>query len=220
MPTEATIADLIPQCLEGDSGTAWCEFVARTQPVIASVILRIVRRYSNPDPALVDDLVQETYLRLCRNDYRPLREFQQRHDDAIFGFLKVVAGSVVTDHFRSTSAQKRLGDYALDREEVTENTASAPPNAEQATMVREINQQLDQIAGSGRDKAIFWLYYKHGYTSRDIAALPEMELSQKGVESCIYRLTQALRSLVMRQRGVRSSPQEGDLHSTTLGDMG
>lgn len=194
-------------------------FVSKSQPVIASVILRIVRRYSTPDPGLVDDLVQETYLRLCRNEYRALKEFQERHDDAIFGFLKVVAASVVTDHFRSANAQKRLAAKMPEGDDVTESIASPAANAERSAMVREIDLRLDQLAGNGRDKTIFWLYYQHGYTARDIAALPGVDLSPKGVESCIYRLTHALRTLVAQRRRTVSSSPEGDIASSTLGDM-
>ena len=220
MPGESTIADLIPLCLESDSGAAWREFVARTQPVIASVIFRLVRRYSKPDPSLIDDIVQDTYLRLCRNGYRALRDFKEQHDDAIFGFLKAVAASVATDHFRSAKAQKRFADNPPSQEEVTESAASVPANAEQVAMVREVNERLDQLAGSSRDKVIFWLYYQHGYSARDIAALPEVGLSAKGVESCIYRLTHALRSFVMRPRGSTSLAEKGNVPSSTLGDIG
>jgi hypothetical protein len=68
VPTpKRTAAELIASCLEADSASAWREFVARFQPLIASVILRTIRRYGESNLSLADDLVQETFLRLLRN---------------------------------------------------------------------------------------------------------------------------------------------------------
>jgi DNA-directed RNA polymerase specialized sigma24 family protein len=41
---------------------------------------------------------------------------------------------------------------------------------------------------------IFWLYYKRGLTTKEIAGLPFINLSVKGVESTLHRLVQLLRS--------------------------
>jgi RNA polymerase sigma-70 factor (ECF subfamily) len=133
---ELSSAELIASCLGDGSPSVWREFVGRFQPLIASVILRTIRRYGEFNSSLVDDLVQETFLRLCKDDFRALRQFEQRHEDAIFGYLKVVAASVTTDHFRSLSAQKRIGDRLAEPEEVIDMHVSTPANAEQALMLR------------------------------------------------------------------------------------
>ena len=44
-----------------------------------------------------------------------------------------------------------------------------------------------------RDRTVFWLYYKHGFTAKAIAALPAVGLTVKGVETVIFRLTKAIR---------------------------
>jgi RNA polymerase sigma-70 factor, ECF subfamily len=188
---------LIASCLGDGSEAAWGEFVSRFQPLIASVILRSVRRYGQADRGLVDDLVQETFLRLCKNEGRALRQFQEKHEAAIFGFLKVIAISVATDHFRSIHAQKRVADWQPESEEVIDTVASTPPNSEQVALMREIQDFLD-LETNQRDKIIFWLYYRQGFTARDIATLPDVGLTEKGVESSIYRLTKAVRAFVVR----------------------
>jgi RNA polymerase sigma-70 factor, ECF subfamily len=45
-----------------------------------------------------------------------------------------------------------------------------------------------------RDRIVFWLYYRQGYTAGEIAGLPAVALTVKGVESLLYRLTAALRA--------------------------
>jgi RNA polymerase sigma-70 factor (ECF subfamily) len=216
---ESAIAELIASCLDGDKETAWCEFVSRFQPLIASVILRIARRYGRSDRDLVDDLVQETFLRLCKNQGRALRQFLERLETAIFGYLKVVAASVVTDYFRSLNAQKRLGDKLPEPEELIDASTSTSPNAEQATMVREVNECIERLAESGRDKTIFWLYYQQGLTASDISSLPNIGLTTKGVESCIYRLTKAVRNLIVKKTAPHERAARAEMPST-FGEMG
>ena len=45
-----------------------------------------------------------------------------------------------------------------------------------------------------RDRNLFWLYYLQGLTADEIAALPASELSAKGVESALRRVTTWLRN--------------------------
>src|ERR1051326_3299915 len=70
------------------------EFVARFQPVIAGVIVKRLLRYTRwINPADVDDLVQETLLKICKNNSQILRNFEFRHVNAFRGFLKVMAAN-------------------------------------------------------------------------------------------------------------------------------
>jgi len=190
-----TIAEILDACLKTGDEAAWLAFVARFQPLIAGSIFRVTRRYGSLSPALVDDLIQETYLRLCKDDCHALRAFEARHEEAILGYLKVIATSVALDYFRARSTQKR-------REEV-ENNGTLPDvgvpstTIEQSALLRELDQRL-AASETVRDRTIFWLYYRQGYTAKDIAAIPSLGLTQKGVESCIYRLTQLLRLAVNR----------------------
>src|SRR5690349_19140827 len=89
---------LVSLCLQTGAELLWAEFVRQSQPIIAGVILRIMRRWSRPMPRLVDDLVQETYVKLFANDALALRKFVSHHENAMYGFLKVVASNVAQDH--------------------------------------------------------------------------------------------------------------------------
>jgi RNA polymerase sigma factor (sigma-70 family) len=221
VPTpERSAAELIVLCLEAGSASAWREFVARFQPLIASVILRSIRRYGESNPSLADDLVQETFLRLCKDDSKALRQFEQRHEDAIFGYLKVVAASVTMDHFRSLGAQKRRGDRLAESEEAIDLHVSTPANAEQSLMLREIDQCIERVSDSKRDQTIFWLYYQQGFTAKDIAQLPNIGLTAKGIESCIYRLTKAVRQAVLvHQSTDKQQKSKGERPPSTLGEV-
>jgi RNA polymerase sigma-70 factor, ECF subfamily len=204
-------AEIVIACLESGSEAAWTAFVKRFQPLIASSVARVVRRNGHLTPELIDDLIQETYLRLCKDNCRTLRDFQAQHDEAIFGYIKVIATSVALDHFRARATQKRRGEVEDDGTNLQASTPSS--TIEQTMLLKELDQQLASTE-TERDRTIFWLYYRQGYTARDIAAIPQLGLTQKGVESCIYRLTQLLRSAV---RSNASDHPKGFPPQNTLG---
>jgi RNA polymerase sigma-70 factor, ECF subfamily len=205
-------AEIVRACVDTGDEAAWKAFVRCFQPLIASSVLRVARRYGVPSKTLADDLVQETYLRLCRDNCRALRDFQARHDQAIFGYIKVIATTVAFDHFRARSADKRKGETPLDNSGSEAQITSA--NMEQSALIGELDRRL-AATESSRDRSIFWLYYRQGFTAKDIATMPHIGLSQKGVESCIYRLTQLLRD-ALKSRGVES---KGKPKANTLGVM-
>ena len=82
-------------------------------------------------------------------------------------------------------------------------------------LIGEIDQRL-AATETDRDRNIFWLYYRQGYTARDIASIPNLGLTQKGVESCIYRLTQSVRNTVA---GSATGAGKGLPPQNTLGVM-
>src|SRR5215467_3000954 len=97
---EIPIRELLHLCLGSEDQGLWQQFVWRTQPLIANVIINTLRRWREPTPSLVDDLIQETYLKLFANDRKALCGIKNEYENTIFGFLKVVASNVVRDHFR------------------------------------------------------------------------------------------------------------------------
>jgi len=47
-----------------------------------------------------------------------------------------------------------------------------------------------------RDRAIFWLYFRQGMSTKEIASLPSIGLGSKGVGSVIERLKQRIREQI------------------------
>ncbi len=200
-PRTPAVQELIQLCLVTQDDAPWLEFVHRFQPPIAAVVTKSVRRWTIPQPSLIDDLVQETYLKLCANNFKALREFEYQHENALFGYLKVVASNVVQDHFRSSYSQKRgSGCEEVDLETVssaTTVTAGFKDHADRNILFHEIAQCLSGNSADpnfARDSAIFWLYYRHGLTAKAIARIPGIGLTTKGVESTLLRLTRMIRA--------------------------
>ncbi len=211
---EQTASDMIAACLQAGSELAWRTLVRELQPLIASVLVRIVRRYGDQNLALVDDLVQETFLRLCRDDCKVLRQFKQQHESAIFGFVKVVAASVATDHFRAQNAQKRAGEYAMDSEVLDRTAVAKAEKPDQGVLLEQVEGCLNRVTESKQEQSLFWLYYRQGFTAVEIAGMSGVQLSAKGVESCLLRLVKGVRY----EMNKKHSRPEGRHASSTVGD--
>jgi len=218
--TALCASDLIDACARTGAQPAWEEFVRRFQPVIAGTVWRVARRFGSHAAETVDDLVQATFLKICSNQCRILREFHAETPEAIFGLLKTVAFSVAHDHFRISAAAKRgSGKWDVALDQYADSAVSGMrglPAAERELILREIDEQLaaaPEPATRERDRRIFWLYYRHGMTARAIAAIPGIGLAQKGVESVIQRLTRHIRSRMGRSGGAGS---EGNSSETAL----
>ncbi|MGB9072934.1 MAG: sigma-70 family RNA polymerase sigma factor [Terriglobales bacterium] len=211
--------DLVKACAGSKNPAAWEEFIRRFHPVVARVVLRTARRWGETSCQVLDDLIQETYLKLCEDDSRLLRSFQPRFPDAIFGFLKVVAANVVHDHYKSALAEKRGAGRTGTLSEAARPASASPSLGNFDAMERHIFlQQVDEVltrsaAGEEqtRNRAIFWLHYQHGLSASGIASLPSMGLTTKGVESTILRMTRMIRSHMLESRGSPARQQaEGE----------
>ena len=167
----------------------------------------------------MDDLVQETYLKLCANRCRPLLQFATEHPDAVLGYIKTIATNVAHDHFKSLHSKRRgSGEVSqmTDDVEVTAETCrgAGQESLERQVLLKQINQCLESCSeGPDQERArtIFWLYYQQGMSAKDIAALPTIGLSAKGVESAIFRLTRQIREQLVSmqtQTGSKSPPEE------------
>jgi len=186
------IRDLLLLCLSSDDEEAWFRFVRRTQPFIASVIIKTIRRWRTPDKSKVDDLIQDTYVKLFTDNKKALRNLRNEHENAIFGYLRVIASNVVLDHFRQRKN---------DTDEVELSDQVVPPSLNGMKKIEfdqrrdEINCCLEKLLSSPtheRDMRIFSFYYDYGYTAKEISMLPGIELSIKGVEAALLRLSRFL----------------------------
>ena len=193
--------ELIARCIEGGEAEAWEEFIHRTRRLVTGVVYRVATRWNESRAEVLEELVQETYLRLFTSNCKALRDFKPANDDAIYAFVKVLAANIVHDHLRAQNATKR-GAHQTESVEAEGPEGAprlelgVPPKIENHVLLNEMEGWLNRLV-SGRDaesqKAIFWLYYRQGLSAASIAEVSAFGLTTKGVESVIYRLTKLLR---------------------------
>jgi RNA polymerase sigma-70 factor (ECF subfamily) len=196
--------ELIRVCAEQNDGAAWEEFVARFQRVISLSVIRTARTLGKVGRETINDLIQDTYLKLCANRCRFLCEFAAEHPEAAENYVRAIAANVVRDHLKAHFSHKRgAGQVHASIDTVSESEAGrlgGEHDIERQILLKQIDQCLEEgLVGPDqeRDRLIFWLYYQQGMTARSIAAMPAIGLTLKGVESAILRLTRGVRGRIL-----------------------
>ena len=200
--TTISSEELVAACLQSDEEVVWAEFIRRFQPLIARVVTRVARQWGESSPQVVDDLIQETYLKLFTDRAKLTHTFAPNHEGAIYGYIKVIAANLAHDYFKATRSQKR--DVARTNP-IDDCPSGEPPDLRprgavaalnETVLLKQIDSCLRDIApgeGGRRDRTIFWLYYQVGLAAREIATLSYIGLTTKGVESSLLRLGREIR---------------------------
>lgn len=162
--------------------------------------------WGEPSPSLVEDLAQVTYLKLWEDGCRQLRDFALQHPEAILGYIKKTAANATHDHFKHRRSQSAGGDQPhVSTSDVEAEAGSQGHGSQQriafGILVQQIDEHLDRgLTGPDkeRDRTIFWLYFRQGMSTAEIASLPAMGLSEKGVGSVLERLKRCIREQILR----------------------
>lgn len=99
----------IEQCVRGDRN-AWNSFVDRFSGLIYATVIRTVRRYANNRyEDEIEDMTQEVFVKLIKNDFFLLKAYDDRK--ASFStWVSVVAHSVSIDYLRKSPRESLLID--------------------------------------------------------------------------------------------------------------
>jgi RNA polymerase sigma-70 factor (ECF subfamily) len=206
--------DLLQICADRENAQAWQEFVRRFQPVICHTVQRILRGiFQSAESGAVDDLVQEVFLKLAGPT---LERFDERRGVPAEAYIRTIASHVVRDWLKAARSHKRgFGAQPAILESVQDlpqqnnrGLASLDHHLFMAEIEEHVRAIMIEQNRPERDRTIFWLYYRNGLTASEIASIPQMRLSSKGVESLIARLTVAIRNRIVNA-GIPGAPLSG-----------
>lgn len=193
--SDLSLKDLVCLCAGPRDDDSWEEFVSRVEKPIALTIMRTASLCGKPSRSLVEDLVQETYEKLWKHRCL-LRDFAIQHPDAIWGYIRKTAFHTTLDDL------KRRHVPTIDIDPETEHEADrSQKSIEYRILLKEIDKHLKHCLTEPheeRDRMIFWLYFRQGMSTKEIASLPTIGLGANGVGSVIERLKHCLREQVLR----------------------
>ena len=210
-----SLKDIVCLCADGRDDGAWAEFVSRVETPISLAVMRTASRWGEPSRSLVEDLVQVTYVKLWEDSCQLLRNFAVQHPGAILGYVRKTAANATHDYFKHRHSQSSGGDKPhvstidVDPEARKEVDGSEEKIAFEI-LLKEIDEHLKHcLTGPDqeRDRTIFWLYFRQGMSTKEIAALPTNGLTAKGVGSVIERLKHCIREQIL---GIRSDSGDGE----------
>ncbi len=147
MPQDELVAALV----RGENG-AWQAFVRRYAGLVAAAVRGVAR-----EPGEVEDLAQEVFLRLCRNDFRLLRSYDPARA-GLSTWITIVARSTARD------ALRRHRPVAVPIEAVPEGLLAVAP----VELVRKL--KLPEALLSPRQREIMAMLYDRDMEVAEIAA--------------------------------------------------
>jgi RNA polymerase sigma factor (sigma-70 family) len=143
--------ELVAALARGEKG-AWQAFVRRYAGLVAAAVRGLAR-----EPGEVEDLAQEVFLRLCRNDFRLLRSYDPARA-GISTWITIVARSTARD------ALRRHRPVAIPIDMVPEARLAIDP----VEPVRKI--KLPEALLSPRQREILTMIYDRDMEVAEIAA--------------------------------------------------
>ena len=199
------LKDVVCLCAGPCDEAAWEEFVSRVGKPISLTIMRTAALWGQASQSVVEDLVQVTYVKLWEDGCRPLRDFALQHPEAILGYLKKTAANVAHDYFKHDRTQSSGGDKPhVSTNDVDPEAGKEIEGSEERIAFRIFLNEIDEhlkhsLTGpdQDRDRMIFWLYFRQGMSTKEIASLPTIGLGTKGVGSVLERLKQGIRERIV-----------------------
>src|SRR5215467_5130490 len=209
-----SLKEIVCLCAASGDDEAWEEFVCRVRTPISNIITRTAAPWGKPSRYLVEDLAQVTYLKLWEGGRTLLRDFAQQCPEGILGYLKKIAANATHDYFKHGHSQSSGGDEPhVSTSDVDPQAGDQCHGSEQriafGIFLNEIDEYLTRcLAGPDqeRDRMIFWLYFRQGMSTKEIASLPTIGLGPKGVGSVIERLKHGIREHIL---GIPSGSDDG-----------
>ena len=122
------------------SGSGMTLTTDRDALVDVSTAVRRALAARTSDPHLIDDLTQETLLRLARSE-RPLTADEQR------AYAVVTARNLLASHFRGQSVQRRHQHRLVDRDGATDPEQRTIDNEETAALASALTAPRSRRAG-------------------------------------------------------------------------
>lgn len=187
------LAEVCRRCYTAGNSEDWAELIFRLQPLFARIAYRIVVEWGRANAQEIDDIVQDIFLKLGSNSGAALRRLPLDDEASTLAWLKTIAANAARDFCKARYAIKRGADKTVSADTHAESLVAAL-GAEAAIETQVLMREVDAVLPPDRrERAIFWLYYRQGFTAKEIADVPGAELTAKGVESLLHRLTLAVR---------------------------
>ncbi len=169
--------------LQGDR-KAWKKFVVRYGPVIYSAVVRTLERHGIRSSPEYEDLTQEVFLRLSKDDFRLLRQYAPTKS-SLTTWLMLVARSVALDSL------KKHRPVTVELEQAREIAVT------EIERVRSL--AFPEGLLSSRQQLVLRLTYERDLTPQEIAAV--LGISEQTVRSTRHKALRKLREFFSTSGG-------------------
>jgi RNA polymerase sigma factor (sigma-70 family) len=180
---------LIAGCLRSEKA-AWDAFVLQYSDLVYHTVKRtLIHHHAQTRADLVEDLYQEFFLSLLRNDYKKLRQFRGAHDCSLASWLRLLAARLTIDFLRMQAPTS--GEVARAMSRHGPDPAEPLLNKQQESLLNQAIQTL-----SPRDRILLDLCYRQALASEEIAQL--LKISVNAVYAQKSRVLEKIREVLRR----------------------
>lgn len=178
---------LIAACLRGDK-SAWDTFVVQYSRLIYHTIKKTFSLYhAEPRSDVVEDLYQEFFVAIVRDDFKKLRQFRGSRGCTLASWLRLLCARLTIDFLREQSARQ---DPAPD--------AWIAPETDDPSISEEEEQRLSRAIQTlpPRDKILIDLSFHRSLSPQEIAGILNISVNAVYTQKSrvLEKLRQKLRS--------------------------
>lgn len=155
---------ILRACLNGEK-PAWDALIRRYSKLVYHTIKNTLRRYGKlAHPDVVEDLHQEFFLCLLRDDFKKLRQFRGNKDCTLASWLRVIASRLTIDYLRRLprSAPDTLHAFPINQ-----------PNYSETSIEQEEQRLLSRAIEtlSANDQTFIELHVQQALPPQEIASI-------------------------------------------------
>jgi len=200
--------DLIKRCAEeSDNRSVWNEFYRRFDGHIRLMVTRYCGLKHLYGRNLSEDLTQDTYVRLVKDDCKRLRNYIGENDKSIYSYLALIARTAVSEYEKKENAQKRqhrkkslydpVDNEGLILIDILANPYAPLPDEQLMieSLRREVEMILDEIMTGNekeRDREIFFHHVYEGLSAQQISE--RVALSPKRIRNIVTMIRRRIKT--------------------------
>jgi RNA polymerase sigma factor (sigma-70 family) len=180
---------LIAGCLRSEKA-AWDSFVLQYSNLVYHTIKRTLSlHHAEPRADLVEDLYQEFFVSLLRNECKKLRQFTGAHGCSLASWLRMLAARLTIDFLRKRAPTS--GEISRVMSRHGPDPAELFIDEQQERLLDEAIQTL-----SPRDRILLDLCYRQAMASEEVAQL--LKTSVNAVYTQKSRVLEKIREVLRR----------------------
>ncbi len=190
---------LIKDAIGGDR-MAVRRMVTRLLPVVHARVYRACAKGALPKVYQPNDLVQEVWIELLKNEGRQLLAYEPGRGASLEGFVGMITERTIHNVRVQNSAQKRGGHLQEVSSEVLEHSAAAHSSPEETGVAADLAHQLsehmsDKLPPRGQ---LVWQYaFSDGRSVDEVAQL--MGVNSQVVYNWQHKIRSLARAFLMEQ---------------------